>query len=35
MDLRLQETMAEAKRHYSTYMDMREQYNSFVEGRLN
>lgn len=35
MDLRLQETLAEAKRHYQSYMDIREQYNTFVDGRLN
>jgi len=35
MELRLQETMAEAKRHYQSYMDIRQQYNAFVEGRLN
>ena len=35
MEVRLQETMSEAKRHYQSYMDIREQYNRFVEGRLN
>lgn len=35
MELRLQETLAEAKRHYNSYVDIREQYNSFVQGRIN
>lgn len=35
MDIRLEETMAEAKRHYQSYLDIRQQYNCFVEGRLN
>lgn len=35
MELRLSETMAEAKRHYQSYTDMRDQYNTFVEGRMN
>jgi len=35
MELRLSETMAEAKRHYQSYVDIRSQYNSFVEGRIN
>ena len=35
MELRLQETLAEARRHHQSYMDIREQYNSFVEGRIN
>ena len=35
MELRLSETMAEAQRHYKSYQDIREQYNNFVEGRLN
>ena len=35
MELRLQETLAEAKRHYQSYVDIREQYNSFVSGRIN
>lgn len=35
MELRLSETLAEGKRHYQSYMNMRDQYNSFVEGRLN
>ena len=30
MELRLQETLGEAKRHYNSYVDIREQYNSFV-----
>lgn len=35
MEMRLSETMAEAKRHHQSYMDIRQQYNSFLEGRLN
>lgn len=35
MELRLSETMAEAKRHYQSYVDIRSQYNSFIEGRIN
>lgn len=35
MESRLQETLAEARRHHQSYMDIREQYNSFVEGRIN
>ena len=35
MELRLQETLAEAKRHYQSYVDIREQYNQFVSGRIN
>lgn len=35
MEVRLQETMAEAKRHHQSYLDMRQQYNNFVESRLN
>ena len=35
MELRLAETLAEAKRHYESYMDIRDQYNAFLEGRIN
>jgi hypothetical protein len=35
MELRLSETMAEAKRHYQSYMEIRSQYNNFIEGRIN
>ena len=35
MELRLNETMAEAKRHYQSYIDIRNQYNNFIEGRIN
>jgi len=35
MEVRLSETMAEAKRHYESFKDMRTQYNSYVEGRIN
>jgi hypothetical protein len=32
---RLKETLAEAKRHFKNYQDMRAQHNDFIEGRLN
>jgi uncharacterized protein (DUF3084 family) len=35
MEVRLEETLGEAKRHYQSYVDIREQYNSFVNGRIN
>jgi hypothetical protein len=35
MEARLAETLAEARRHHKSYMDIREQYNNFVEGRIN
>ena len=34
MKLRMQETMNEAKRHFTNYMNIRNQFNSFMEGRL-
>jgi hypothetical protein len=35
MELRLNETLAEAKRHYQSFVDIRNQYNNFIEGRIN
>jgi hypothetical protein len=35
LEARLKETLEEAKRHYESYMTMRDQYNQFVEGRIN
>jgi len=35
MELRLNETLAEAKRHHQSYIEMREQYNNYIEGRIN
>lgn len=35
MEARLQETLSEAKRHYQSYLDIRDQYNSFLQGRIN
>ena len=35
MEKRLSETLEEAKRHYQSYIDIRDQYNNFVEGRIN
>ena len=35
MELRLNETLAEAKRHYHSFVDIRNQYNNFIEGRIN
>lgn len=34
-EIRLQETLAEAKRHHKNYVELRDQYNDFVDGRLN
>lgn len=33
--MRLEETMTEAKRHFSNYIAVRNMYNSFLESRLN
>ena len=35
MEARLAETMAEARRHHQSYVEIREQYNNFIEGRIN
>ena len=35
MELRLNETLAEAKRHHQSYIDIRDQYNNYIEGRIN
>lgn len=35
LELRLTETLAEAKRSYDSYISMREQYNAFLQGRIN
>ena len=35
MEKRLSETLQEAKRHYTSYIEIRDQYNNFVEGRIN
>ena len=35
MELRLNETLAEAKRHHQLYLEMRDQYNNYIEGRIN
>ena len=35
LESRLKESLKEAQRHYDKFVDMREQYNSFVEGRIN
>ena len=34
-ELRLKETLEEAKRHYESYIAIRDQYNSFLQGRIN
>ena len=35
LNLRLEETMNEAKRHFSNYISVRDTYNAFLESRLN
>jgi hypothetical protein len=35
LELRLQETLEEAKRHHNSYISIRDQYNNFIEGRVN
>jgi hypothetical protein len=35
MEARLAETMAEARRHHQSYIEIREQYNAFIDGRIN
>lgn len=35
LELRLKETLEEAKRHYSSYIKIRDEYNSFLESRIN
>lgn len=35
LELRLQETLEEAKRHYQNYTSMRDEHNRFLESRLN
>ena len=35
LELRLTETLNEAKRHYESFINIRDQYNTFVDGRVN
>lgn len=35
LEIRLKETLEEAKRHYQSYISIRDQYNVFIEGRVN
>ena len=34
MNMRLQETLQEVKRHFCNYIDIRNSFNSFVESKL-
>jgi hypothetical protein len=34
-ELRLEETMKESKRHHNNYVELRNQFNNFLEGRIN
>ena len=35
LQIRMEETMAEAKRHFANYINARDTLNSFMESRLN
>ena len=35
MELRYKKTMKESKRHHNNYVELRNQFNNFLEGRIN